>query len=72
MRTMSTLGDGPVQRVDVACVLSASTQGVSVTCAPLIDNGLIDIPGHGELEFTIPGFAECARAYNDTAATSLP
>ena len=72
MRAMSTLGDGRVQRGDVARVLGASTQGVSVTRARLIDKGLIDVPGHGELEFTIPGFAEYVRAYNDTAATSLP
>lgn len=72
MRAMSTLGDGPVKRGDVARVLGASTQGVSVTRARLIDKGLIDVPGHGELEFTIPGFAEYVRAYNDTAATPLP
>ncbi|PZS33412.1 MAG: hypothetical protein DLM61_05230, partial [Pseudonocardiales bacterium] len=68
MRAMSALGDGPVQRGDVARALGASTRGVSVTRARLIDKGLIDAPGHGELDFTIPGFAEYVRAYDDAAA----
>lgn len=61
LRAMAALGDGPVRRAEVARVLGVSSDQLSVTRARLIDKGLIGAPARGELEFTIPGFAEYVR-----------
>jgi hypothetical protein len=62
MRAMAGLGDGPIRRSDLAQALGASSDELSVPRARLIDKGLIEVAGHGRLEFTIPGFAEYVRA----------
>jgi hypothetical protein len=67
MRAMAALGDGPVRRADVARQLGTSSDQISVTRARLIDKGLVDTPARGELEFTVPGFAEFIRGLTDPA-----
>jgi len=69
MQAMASLGDGPVRRSDIARTLTATSDELSVPRARLIDKGLIDVAGRGQLEFTIPGFAEYVRARTDSAAT---
>ena len=63
MRAIATLGDGPVQRADIARHLNATTEDLSVPRARLLDKGLIEAAGHGKLEFTIPGFADYVRRH---------
>ncbi|MEP7021283.1 MAG: hypothetical protein ABI808_11560, partial [Pseudonocardiales bacterium] len=61
IRAMAALGDGLVRRADVARIMDVTTDELSVPRARLIDKGLIDVAGRGELQFTIPGFAEFVR-----------
>jgi hypothetical protein len=61
MQAMAAHGDGPVRRADIAQYLGATTGDLSVPRARLIDKGIIDIAGHGQLQFTIPGFAAYVR-----------
>jgi hypothetical protein len=61
MQAMAALGDGPVRRAEVARELGTTRDQISVARARLIDKGLIDSPGRGELEFTVPGFAAFVR-----------
>lgn len=68
MRAMAGLGDGPVRRSDLAEALGASSDELSVPRARLIDKGLIEVAGRGQLEFTIPGFAEYVRARSSDSA----
>ncbi|HET9102926.1 MAG TPA: ATP-binding protein [Solirubrobacteraceae bacterium] len=67
MHAMAGLGDGPVRRAEVARVMGLSTSELSVARARLIDKGLVDVAGHGQLAFTIPGFAEYVRTRTDPA-----
>ena len=69
MQAMASLGDGPVRRSDIARTLTATSDELSVPRARLIDKGLIDVAGRGQLEFTIPGFAEYVRTRTDSATT---
>ena len=52
---------------DVARQLGTSSDQISVTRARLIDKGLVDTPARGELEFTVPGFAEFILGLIDPA-----
>ena len=65
MHAMAALGDGPVRRADIAEHLGVTTGEVSVPRARLIDKGIIDIAGRGQLQFTIPGFAAYVRDRNE-------
>jgi hypothetical protein len=65
MQAMAGLGDGPVRRADVAAAVGVTSDELSVPRARLIDKGLVEVAGHGELDFTIPGFAEYVRARTD-------
>lgn len=67
MRAMAALGDGPVRRAEVARELGTTSDQISVARARLIDKGLIDSPGRGELEFTVPGFAAFVRGLTSQA-----
>ncbi|PZS34561.1 MAG: ATP-binding protein [Pseudonocardiales bacterium] len=71
IRAMAALGDGLVRRADVARVMGVTSDELSVPRARLIDKGLIDVAGRGELQFTIPGFAEFVRSYTD-GSTAIP
>ncbi len=66
MQAMAGLGDGPVRRSDIATAIGATSDELSVPRARLIDKGLIEVAGRGELDFTIPGFAEYVRARTDS------
>jgi Mn-dependent DtxR family transcriptional regulator len=68
IRAMAELGDGPVRRSDLAEALGASSDELSVPRARLIDKGLIEVAGRGQIEFTIPGFAEYVRARSTDSA----
>ena len=46
-------------------MIGASSDDLSVPRARLIDKGLIEVAGRGELDFTIPGFADYVRAHTD-------
>ncbi|MDQ2748579.1 MAG: ATP-binding protein [Actinomycetota bacterium] len=65
VRAMAELGDGAVRRGEVARAMGVSSDELSVPRARLIDKGIIDVAGRGELQFTIPGFAEFVRAHTD-------
>lgn len=62
MQAMAGLGDGPVRRGDIATAVGATSDELSVPRARLIDKGLVEVAGRGELDFTIPGFAEYVRS----------
>jgi hypothetical protein len=61
MAAMAALGDGTVSRRAVADRMGVSTNALSVPRARLIDKGFIQAGGRGNLEFTIPGFAQFIR-----------
>ncbi|WP_193614316.1 AAA family ATPase [Nocardioides lijunqiniae] len=61
LAAMADLGDGPVARADLAARLETSTTSISQVRQELIDRGLIEPAGYGELRFTIPGFAGFLR-----------
>jgi hypothetical protein len=66
MQAMAAQGDGPARRADIAQYLGVSSGDLSVPRARLIDKGIIDIAGHGQLLFTIPGFARYVRGRTET------
>jgi hypothetical protein len=66
MHAMAAHGDGAVRRADIAQYLGVNTRDLSVPRARLIDKGIIDIAGHGQLQFTIPGFAGYVRGRTET------
>lgn len=61
MSAMAELGDGPVRRSAIAERLGERSERLSVPRARLIDKGFIQPGDRGELEFTIPGFAQFVR-----------
>jgi hypothetical protein len=61
VRAMASLGDGPVQRAEVARVLAVTSESLSVPRARLLDKGFIQAESRGKLEFTISGFAAFVR-----------
>ena len=65
MQAMAALGDGPVRRGDIATAVGATSDELSMPRARLIDKGLVEVAGRGELDFTIPGFAEYVRSRTD-------
>jgi hypothetical protein len=68
IRAMAALGDALVRRGELARALGVTSDELSVPRARLIDKGIIDVAGRGELQFTIPGFAEFVRAHTDNAS----
>ncbi len=52
----------PVVRSQVSDALGVDTRAISRVRKELIDRGIIESPRHGELRFTIPGFAAWVRA----------
>ena len=61
LAAMAAAGDGPVERAAIAAELGVATTAVSRPRQQLIDRGFIESVGHGELRFTIPGFAAYIR-----------
>lgn len=72
MQAMAAHGDGAVRRADIAEYLGVATGDLSVPRARLIDKGIIDIAGHGQLQFTIPGFAGYVRGRTETRVEPRP
>lgn len=61
LTAMAGAGVSPVPRATVAAALGVPTSSISQTRASLINKGIIARASHGNLEFTLPGFAEHVR-----------
>jgi hypothetical protein len=62
LAAMASLGDSPYRSADVARAYGAKDQrGVSIHREGLIQKGLIWVPRRGQLDFTVPLFAEYLR-----------
>lgn len=61
MRVMAEAGTPTVTRADIAAALGKPTQALGVPRERLIDKGIIEPAGHGELRFTMPGFDRYIR-----------
>jgi AAA ATPase domain len=69
LAAMASLGDSPYRAADVARVYGARDQrGVSVHRESLIGKGLIWSPRRGQLDFTVPLFAEYLRESHPIAS----
>jgi hypothetical protein len=68
IRSMAALGNRLVRRGELARAMGVTSDELSVPRARLIDKGIIDVAGRGELQFTIPGFAEFVRMHTDNAS----
>jgi AAA ATPase domain len=65
LAAMAALGDGPYRSAEVARGYGAKDQrGVSMHRDALIQKGLIWSPRRGQLEFTVPLFAQHVRDYH--------
>ena len=58
---------GVASTSDVGARLGRTTPSLSRARAGLIDKGLIEAVGHGQLAFTVPGFERFVRAITDAA-----
>lgn len=58
---MSRFGDGPVRRADLAAQMGVAGERLNVQRRRLIDKGLIESAGRGQLRYTTPGFAAFVR-----------
>jgi len=59
---LATLGEGPARIADVARHLDRQVKDLSMVRAGLIDKGVIQAPGRGQIEFTIAGFGDFVQA----------
>lgn len=64
--TMASLGDGPTARAAIAARLNTTSEALSRPRQELIDRGIIEPAGRGQLRFTIPGFGHYLRHHTDT------
>lgn len=71
MKAMAAEIGPSVRRADIAENMGVDSDRLGVPRARLLDKGLIDVVGRGELEFSIPGFAEFVRAYTDSPTRSI-
>ena len=69
MAVMAQAGTTAVTRAEIAAALERPTQALGVPRERLIDKGIIEPAGHGELRFTMPGFDRYIR---ETLATGAP
>ena len=58
VRAMATLGDGPYRSGDVADVLGRTVGSLAPTRSSVIKKGMIYSPAHGDVDFTVPMFAQ--------------
>lgn len=58
---MARLGDGPYRSSDVADLLDESVQSLGPCRAQIINKGMIYSPAHGDVDFTVPMFADYLR-----------
>jgi hypothetical protein len=68
MRAMAALGDGAVSSGAVADPLGGH-RAVSPIRKRLIDDGLIYSPSRGQVAFTVPGFADYIRRFENPFST---
>lgn len=61
MRVMAETGTPTVTRADIAAALGKPSQALGVPRERLIDKGIVEAAGHGELRFTMPGFDRYIR-----------
>ena len=61
LAAMASHGSTPVARSQIANRLNADTTEVSMARSSLIAKGIITPSGHGQLDFTIPGFDQWIR-----------
>jgi hypothetical protein len=61
VQAMAQLGDGPYRSAEIADAMSKTLQGVATLREGLIAKGMIFSPRLGELEFSVPLFAEFLR-----------
>jgi hypothetical protein len=61
LRAVASLGDGTVSVGEVAQILGEKLSALSPQRDQLIKNGLIHSPGYGQIEFSVPGFADYVR-----------
>lgn len=59
--SMASLGDGPYRSTEVANRMKESTQSLGPLRARLISKGMVYSPAHGDIEFTVPMFADFLR-----------
>ncbi len=58
---MAKLGDGPYRSSDVALLLNKSAQSLGPRRAKIINKGMIYSSAHGDIDFTVPMFADYLR-----------
>lgn len=58
---MAALGNGPYRSADIAEELSEKVQALGPRRATIIRKGMIYSPSHGDIDFTVPLFAEFLR-----------
>lgn len=63
---MAKLGAGPYRSADVAEILGEKSQNLGPCRAQIIHKGMIYSPSHGDIDFTVPMFADyLKRAFPD-------
>ncbi|NDA46640.1 MAG: ATP-binding protein [Alphaproteobacteria bacterium] len=58
---MAKLGDGPYRSSDIAALMKESIQSLGPCRAHIINKGMIYSPAHGDVDFTVPMFADYLR-----------
>jgi len=58
---MAALGDGPYRSSDIADKLGEAQNKLGPRRAKIIHKGMIYSPEHGDLDFTVPMFADFLR-----------
>ncbi len=59
--TMAKLGDGPYRSGDIADAMNRPAQRLGPMRASIIKKGMIYSPSHGDIDFTVPLFADYLR-----------
>ena len=59
--SMASLGNGPYRSADVADVMKRQPQQLGPMRASIIKKGMIYSPSHGDIDFTVPLFADYLR-----------
>lgn len=63
VRAMAQLGAGPYRSSDVADVMGEKVQSLGPMRASIIRKGMIYSPSHGDIDFTVPLFAEYLKRH---------
>lgn len=70
---MAALGDGPQESAAIARAMGyPSVQAASPLRASLIEKGVVYSVGHGQLDFTVPTFAEFVRSDSASSTADMP